>query len=469
MNRKWYLAVLGLIFIVLLFGAPFIKAGYDAGLFEVRDLGNRGEEARFYEGTPADDALNTLVRFKKSLNDLYTDYMPGYYETVFAYGKARDTLNAPTSALYADARANAAKKPAAEPVATDTLAADPAEPTGSEQAGTAVPETPIEPEVPVDPRDEVVSVSSTLLSPSGSHRYYRIDIAFADGFETSFLDTAVNLTDKSKEARVKVQAKKLNKIAEATPEGVNFWFMLLTRMQDTDYYEDIIVGEESTEKYADQFLSLLDDRITAQKWELGTVRDRIERVYLTDHHWSTYGSWLGFCQLCRMICPDHEPVALGEPIEFPESRFYGSAARTCMTLDLWDPFVVYDYDLGKCSCSPPWRFEQQVKKLSKEKYVTPDVNIYAVFFPEVYVVNYPENNTGRNLLVIGDSYTQGFVELLGSAFDTTVAYYYTHYAGMNYHDVIEEYGITDVLFEQFSDRIMFDLYGDDQLSSIVLD
>ena len=101
--------------------------------------------------------------------------------------------------------------------------------------------------------------------------------------------------------------------------------------------------------------------------------------------------------------------------------------------------------------------------------MTPDVNIYAVFFPEVYVVEYPDNHTGRNLLVIGDSYTQGFVELLGSAFDTTVAYYYTHYAGMNYRSVIEEYGITDVLFEQFSDRILFDLYGDDQLSAIVLD
>ena len=72
-------------------------------------------------------------------------------------------------------------------------------------------------------------------------------------------------------------------------------------------------------------------------------------------------------------------------------------------------------------------------------------------------------------LVIGDSYTQGFVELLGSAFDTTVAYYYTHYAGMDYRQVIEENHITDVLFEQFSDRILFDIYGDDRLSAIVLD
>ena len=130
---------------------------------------------------------------------------------------------------------------------------------------------------------------------------------------------------------------------------------------------------------------------------------------------------------------------------------------------------MYDCDLGTYKCSPIWKFDRQVKYLAKQKYVTPDVNVYAVFFPEVYTVEYPENRTGRNLLVIGDSYTQGFVELLGSAFDTTVAYYYTHYAGMNYREVIEEYNITDVLFEQFSDRILFDLYGDDKLSSIVLD
>ena len=469
MNRKLYLAVLGLLFILLLFGAPFMKAASDAGVAEVRDLGNMGEEAQFYEGTPMDDALNALVRLKKSLTDLYADFMPGYYETVFAWGKARDTLNAPTSSLYAGMRANASKTPAEPSSSVDTLAVPPSgdELSSGDEAPVTAPGEAV-PEPVVDPRDQVVSVSSKLLTTTGTHRYYRIDAAFGDGFETSFLDTAVVLTDKGMESRVKMQAKKLNRIAEAVPD-VNFYFMLFTRMQDTDYYEDVIVGEQSTGKYADMFLSLLDERITAQKWEIGTLRDRVERVYLTDHHWNTYGSWLGFCQICKMICPEHEPVALGEPIDFPETRFYGSAARTCQTLDLWDPFRVYDCDLGTYKCSPIWKFDRQVKYLSKQKYVTPDVNVYAVFFPEVYTVEYPENRTGRNLLVIGDSYTQGFVELLGSAFDTTVAYYYTHYAGMNYRQVIEEYNITDVLFEQFSDRILFDLYGDDKLSSIVLD
>ena len=140
-----------------------------------------------------------------------------------------------------------------------------------------------------------------------------------------------------------------------------------------------------------------------------------------------------------------------------------------MTLNLWDVFRVYDYDLGPYTCSPKWKFELQEKILSKAEYTTPDKNIYAIFFPEVYEVHYTENQTGRNLLVLGDSYTQGFVELLASAFDNTYAYYYGNYSGLHYDTFIREHNITDVLFEQFSDRILFDLYGDDKLANIKTD
>jgi hypothetical protein len=40
---------------------------------------------------------------------------------------------------------------------------------------------------------------------------------------------------------------------------------------------------------------------------------------------------------------------------------------------------------------------------------------------------------------------------------------------MHYNSVIKQLGITDVLFLQFSDRILFDMYGDDKLSFIRLD
>ena len=453
MIKKIYLAVVGLLLLILLLGSPLLRIADTAGIVEVKDLGNSVAEEKEYSGTPADGILNGFSRLKDFLSDIYTNFMPGYYETVSAWNTLEDNLNAPFSSLYSRARSNNS---------VDTVTA--------ENMGEADPEqTESETEEPLPPDPQkVTSVLSTYLSASQSHRYYQVDITFEDGMEVSFLDTAVNLSDDEKGERVKTQAEKLNRIAESNDE-VNFYFMLLTRMQDTDYYEDIIVGEESTEEYADLFMSMLSEKIISEKWDLGSVRDRTERVYLTDHHWTTYGSYLGYRQICDMICPDFTPVELGEAIDFPKSRFYGSNARLSQNLSLWDVFRVYDYDMGPYVCSPDWNFGNQVDFLAEQEYLSPDYNIYAIFYPEIYTVQYPENNTGRNLLVIGDSYSQGFAQLLGSAFDTTVIYYYTMYYGMNYNSVIEQYGITDVLFMQFSDRILFDLYGDDVLSSIIID
>lgn len=448
--KKAYLAAIGIFLFVMMVGAPLLYTADRAGIITVKDMGNTPEQATVYSGTPFDGPLNALSAIKASITNLYTNFMPGYYEIVYTYSKLESSVNAPFMRLYSRARAELYKSLLQPEEIPAVLHVD---------------ETDEPP--PPDPH-KVVSVSSTLLYTSGIHRYYRVDIAFEDGKEVSFLDTAVILSDKEKEARVKVQAKRLRRIAESN-EDVNFYFMLLTRMQDTDYFEDIIPGEESTKEYADLFLSLLGDNITKLKWDIGTVRDRTERVYLTDHHWTVYGSYIGFLQLCAAICPDHTPVKLGEAVDFPDTRFYGSYARMCQTMDLWDEFRVYDFGLGPFVCTPHWDFEGRVAYLQQQKFASPDINVYAEFFPKVNIVEYPENRTGRNLLVIGDSYTQGFVQLLGSAFDKTTVFYYDDYPGMHYNSVIKQLGITDVLFLQFSDRILFDMYGDDKLSFIRLD
>lgn len=438
MYKKIYAGAAAILFALLLIGSPALKIADSAGIYENKDLGNVIEEPVVYEGTGVDGLLNSFEAMKYSLNDIYTNFMPAYYETVFTYGKVVDTIDAPLLSLYS------AKRVAAVSV----------EPDDPDFIGPPLP----------DP-DKVVSAKSTLIATSQQHRNYLVELEFEDGANVAFLDTAVNMDSDLMWERVGTQADLLNGIANAN-DDVNFYFMLITRMQDTDYFGDIIAGEDSTKEYVDAFMGLLDEKIIADRWDIGSARDRSERVFLTDHHWSAYGSYLGFCQLCGLICPDWTPVELGEPVSFPDSRFFGSFARISQYTDIWDVFKVYDYDMGPYTCDPAWDFDKQVAYLSKQQYLTPDKNIYAIFHPEIYQVDYPENNTGRNLLVLGDSYTQGFAQLLGSAFDTTVIRYYTGYAGLDYNAIIKKYNITDVLFMQFSDRILFDLYGDDQLATI---
>ena len=85
------------------------------------------------------------------------------------------------------------------------------------------------------------------------------------------------------------------------------------------------------------------------------------------------------------------------------------------------------------------------------------------FSPIVKEVTYPQNSTGRNLLIIGDSYALPLLEVVASHFDKT----YIRYVDANksltdvkYEDLIDEYGITDVLYLEMSDRIIYDYYSD---------
>ena len=63
-------------------------------------------------------------------------------------------------------------------------------------------------------------------------------------------------------------------------------------------------------------------------------------------------------------------------------------------------------------------------------------NMYALCYPYISRLSFPENHTGRNLLVIGDSYAKGIAEALGSSFDNTYLYYFNSYSGLNYNKVI---------------------------------
>ena len=160
----------------------------------------------------------------------------------------------------------------------------------------------------------------------------------------------------------------------------------------------------------------------------------------------------------------------GTPIDFPKSREYGSYARSARTMDLWDIFRVYDYDMGPYYCSQrSWSFKANVKLFQAVEYTTMDHSMYGEFFPRMSTIKYPNNHTGRNLLVFGDSFMQIAAQLYGSAFDNVIIFYYNNMAGVKYNEIIKQYKITDVLVTQFSERLLFNLRDDNHLGEIVID
>ena len=81
-----------------------------------------------------------------------------------------------------------------------------------------------------------------------------------------------------------------------------------------------------------------------------------------------------------------------------------------------------------------------------------------------------KNSTGRNVLVLTDSYSRGISELLGSNFDETHIFDYRriHEIG-NLRQFIARHKITDVLFMQYSLKGgIFDNQNDNTLHLIDL-
>ncbi|MBR4881350.1 MAG: hypothetical protein IKU19_05410, partial [Clostridia bacterium] len=94
-------------------------------------------------------------------------------------------------------------------------------------------------------------------------------------------------------------------------------------------------------------------------------------------------------------------------------------------------------------------------------------NHYMQFYRISKEVSYPENNTGRNLLIIGDSYSPPLLEALASHFDNTYIRYVDNNFDMptyRYEDLISEFSITDVLLLQLSSRVYCDYFDDSLLN-----
>ena len=73
-------------------------------------------------------------------------------------------------------------------------------------------------------------------------------------------------------------------------------------------------------------------------------------------------------------------------------------------------------------------------------------------------LHYPDSHTGRNLLILGDSFARCIAEPLSSHFDTTYVFYQG--AGVDLGRYYDRFGITDVLVLMYSDRLLYTVYDE---------
>ncbi len=171
---------------------------------------------------------------------------------------------------------------------------------------------------------------------------------------------------------------------------------------------------------------------------LESYEDQLKYFYRTDHHWNVRGMLLGYEKIYDMLAenyPDITPMQAHDTIyTFPDIEFHGRWARAVFyQIKPGDVFEVPLLTL------PPYKiYDIEGKELDynhKEEYLAGDYS--RAPFADHYIeyngkdVNYLEyvfeNGTDRNLLIIGDSFTNAIEPLLASHYHHTYAVDIRHY------------------------------------------
>lgn len=461
MNNKIFTCIFTVFILAVFISAPLSYVLSKNGIISVANVGNIIKPEKTYEGDSLYARIfNGVEEGKRVVNDVYINYVPGYVPITSFVSGLTNTLNTPVSdslgrwgnkiMLSADSGSIPAS---AEADAPDTSGDDPAETE--------------------DPRKDVnFSYNASYVTSDNLHRFYRVNADGDNGDSFEFLCRVPSANRKSLKRNVTKQAKKINALAEARPD-INLYLYIPVGLEDTELGKQIFPAESTADLF-DTFNSSLSDKVNFSYTKINTVYDKVEKYFLTDHHWNRYGSYEGYLSIVSMMQSKYENFGearavvkdydLGVPL-------YGSLDLAINNYDLYDNFGVLDLGLPehdlKINRQVPYggktEFYELLKRYTEGSYnKKKSYNHFMNFYRIAETIEYPENNTGRNLLFIGDSFSTCVAEAIASHFDKTYVRYVdsTTPEDINYSDYINENGITDVVILEMSSRAVLNLYGD---------
>ena len=188
-------------------------------------------------------------------------------------------------------------------------------------------------------------------------------------------------------------------------------------------------------KYSIDVIKLLEENLKNQKsfsyLDFNNYDEYKEYFYKTDHHWNYKGSQKAYEDIIYMFNKNANVVKPEEEIVFNNITFYGSLARASRILDYKESFKAYKYNLSNIKtlinrevASYGNEDEYLRDEFSEDKFA----NHYALYYGDDYGEVIIEGNSGkRNLLIIGDSYTNSINKLIGTHFNKTYDVDLRHY------------------------------------------
>jgi hypothetical protein len=470
-RNKIFLIVIVLIFATVMMYSPAYKMLSELGIVRREDTANYIDRQITYEGVLG-GVLNAIEDAKANINDIYINYIPYYDSIVDTTQNTVDQLNKPFFSMLSNISSSIRESLKAkqeqgqgqnnndgkDPLDSGSDVISPLNPDDSSII-TNVPTIPVVP----------LGAKEILMKPSNHHRFYLMEAEIEPGVWVRFHDKVVEYDMAESERRMEKQLAEVNRLATANTD-VNFFMYICGRLQESPMAETFFPNEICTGGLVQQFMAGLDDRIHYDYFEMNTISERLEKIYHTDHHWTPEGSREGYNDIINMI-RSVEPV-ISEP-RIPVKcvveglKYYGANARTTNNFTCYDPFYFYDYNLPYHTQTGGKPFANMKALYLAGLYDTAQkADHYCLFFSTGTKYVYPDNKTGRNLLIIGDSYSFALSEVIASHFDTTYNRDIRNNTPIDYNDFIEQNKITDILILQITSRLVFDVVNDSRYDLI---
>ncbi|MCL1793700.1 MAG: hypothetical protein FWG34_07505 [Oscillospiraceae bacterium] len=468
MRSKIYAMAISAIFLFLLVWCP---VSYALDIFDVAKLPENKNiklPAKVYEeDAPFAFLMNTIEQSKAALENIYSNALPAYEQiTIFMSDNDRSMRRYFLDVLYGFEKA--------EPDGAVVMEQNPAPPL--ENIGGDA-------EIATEQKKPEVKYRAEYIGTDWCNDVW----AFTEEgkpFSEGWTDKTLLAGEPELRWRVETQLGHVNRIANANKD-VNFYVYVCTRFQETEIFGEIIKdirimrNEFSTHDFMMQFFEGLDmSAVNAYDYfKIDTVEKRLEYICKTDHHEAAQGAYSIYCDVVNMI--ENDAPGIGGPREAEFDAIDGAQLRGSHVwnhgyTEIYDDWWYYIIDLPEHAMYENINGRGKTNQRNLDRYLDGKfskdtfADHYASFYPRPGNVEYPGNKTGRNLLMLTDSYSWATGELIASNFDHMYSTLWTH-GRFDYNKFIEENDITDVLILQVADRILYDIQNDTQLDKVITD
>ena len=283
--------------------------------------------------------------------------------------------------------------------------------------------------------------------------YFGSEYAYTEKFD--LLEEVIDKqTDKLAES-YQTLASTINKFAEKYP-NINVSFSMPDRVSHSESNPTNSLVSNSTNHIfkSENLIKRLNSSVKVVDLSTSSTQDFLEKYYRTDHHWNIVGAYEAYEKIMLTCYPELPTYKHGNLITYEKPNMYASASRKGLMLPkIADKLTDFDTDFsdlkvsiqGKEAENEDVRHVQKYKsgQFNQERF-TERYGEYFYYSKTTKLQYTSKNHRGRNMLIIGDSYTNSIDSFFAEVFDVTIKID-QRYNKESVSSLIRANNITDVL------------------------